>query len=159
MTASAAVGFIGSEHLFNYTAMGDGVNLASRLEGANKLYGTRILLSENTAKLVAEAFWLRKVDVLRVKGKREPMAVYELIGERGGASPADDPRPELIRRYEEAFAAYRGRDWALAEKLLLELSARFGQDGPAEALLGRVREFRLHPPSDAWDGVYVSTSK
>ncbi len=158
-TASVAVGFVGSDHLFNYTAMGDGVNLASRLEGANKLYGTRILLSENTAKLVEQSFWLRKIDILRVKGKKEPMAVFELLSER---TTTDTPPPqhlELIRRYEEAFAAYRTRNWDLAQQILLELSTRFGEDGPTAALVARVREYRQNPPEDGWDGVYISSSK
>jgi adenylate cyclase len=155
-TASVAVGFIGSEHLFNYTCLGDGVNLASRLEGANKLYGSRILLSANTARLVQDHFWLRQVDVLRVKGKKEPMAVYQLLAERG----TDDQRfQQLISAYAHAFDAYRQRNWDAAEKLLLELSERFGQDGPTDALLARIHEFRRHPPPDDWDGVYVSTSK
>jgi adenylate cyclase len=156
-TASVAVGFIGSDHLFNYTALGDGVNLASRLEGANKLYGTRILLSANTAALVQGAFWLRQVDVLRVKGKKEPMAVYQLLGERAAGDPGK--HGPLVEGYEKAFAAYRERRWDDAERLLLELCGSFGEDGPAEALLARVREYRTHPPDDAWDGVYVSKSK
>src|SRR5262249_32769271 len=133
-TAAVAVGFIGSEHLFNYTCLGDGVNLASRLEGANKLYGSRILISANTAALVQDKFWLRQVDVLRVKGKKEPMAVYELLAQR----TTDDQRyRELTSGFGKAFEAYQRRDWDAAEKLLLELCNRFGQDGPAEALLHR----------------------
>jgi adenylate cyclase len=155
-TATVAVGFIGSEHLFNYTCLGDGVNLASRLEGANKLYGSRILISANTATLVQDKFWLRQVDVLRVKGKKEPMAVFELLAAKG----TDDQRyGELTSSFAQAFAAYQRRDWHTAEKLLLELSRRFGQDGPAEALLHRVQEYNAHPPDPPWDGVYVSKSK
>ena len=140
-TSAMAVGFIGSEHLFNYTALGDGVNLASRLEGANKIYGSQIILSENTAALVKGAFWLRKIDVLRVKGKKEPMAVFELMGERGGegaAGGADRAAmlKERIEKYEAAFEAYEGRKWDEAEGLLLEVSGRFGEDGPVTALLG-----------------------
>jgi adenylate cyclase len=155
-TAGVAVGFIGSEHLFNYTCLGDGVNLASRLEGANKLYGSRIMISHNTAVHVKDFFWLRQLDVLRVKGKQEPMAVYELLGERG----TDDERLQrLTGGYAKAFAAYRGQAWDEAEKLLLELSLQFGEDEPIHALLARVREYRLHPPPASWDGVYVSKSK
>jgi adenylate cyclase len=163
-TAHAAVGFIGSEHLFNYTAMGDGVNLASRMEGANKIYGTQILITEATAVLVREEILVRKVDVLRVKGKKVPMAVYEVMGERGG-----DGRPRAglqtenatarIQLYEEALAAYQGREWERAEKLLLEVSERFGQDGPSEVLRERIAEFRQNPPPAEWDGVHVSKTK
>jgi adenylate cyclase len=158
-TAGVAVGFIGSEHLFNYTCLGDGVNLASRLEGANKLYGSRAMLSHNTAVKVKELFWLRQLDVLRVKGKLEPMAVYELLGERGAEREADARFGRLTEGYAKAFAAYQRQEWAEAEKLLLELSIQFGEDGPVDALLERVREYRVHPPAASWDGVYVSTSK
>jgi adenylate cyclase len=158
-TAGAAVGFVGSDHLFNYTALGDGVNLASRLEGANKLYGTRILLSENTAKLVKHAFWLRKLDVLRVKGKKEPMSVYELRGERNGPAPETAGHEEIIQRYEQAFVAYQAKDWPRAQALLLELCKEFGEDNASMALLHRVREYALDPPESPWDGVYISKSK
>jgi adenylate cyclase len=210
-TSPAAVGFIGSEHLFNYTAMGDGVNLASRMEGANKIYGTQILITEPTAMLVKDAFLLRKVDVLRVKGKKMPMAVYEVMAERGawhrrpadGAVPSNaalrletaehrqdadatpehrqdangtgehrqdangtgehrqdaDATAERVRLYEEALGAYQKREWENAQRLLLELSQRFGQDGPAEVLQERIHEFLKNPPPPDWDGVHVSKSK
>ena len=157
-TTSAAVGFVGSSHLFNYTALGDGVNLASRLEGANKMYGTRILLSETTAAQVKEQFVLRKVDVLRVKGKKLPMAVFELVAERGGAGDTPGAR-EKAAAYEGALAAYQRQEWAGAEKMLLELLEKFGQDGPAKTLLGRVTAYRVAPPGGDWDGVYVAKEK
>ena len=105
-TTSAAVGFIGSEHLFNYTALGDGVNLASRMEGANKIYDTQILVSESTASQVKKYFYLRRTDVLRVKGKKQPMPVYELLAERTSAANAD--LDERIRIYETAFFRLSG---------------------------------------------------
>lgn len=156
-TTTVAVGFIGSEHLFNYTALGDGVNLASRLEGANKLYGTQILLSESTADLVRDHFLLRRIDVLRVKGKKQPMPVYELLAGRDGAPSPD--LEERIHGYESAFAFYQSRNWSQAEQLLLELSTRFGDDAAIKALLARVQDFRRSPPPPEWDGVYVSTTK
>ena len=154
-TSPAAVGFIGSEHLFNYTAMGDGVNLASRMEGANKIYGTQILITETTAALVKEHFWLRRVDILRVKGKKVPMAVYEVMGVRS----ADEKMAERIRLWESALDAYMARQWDESERLLLEVLRWFGQDGPAEVLRERVTEFRKNPPPDNWDGVHVSKTK
>ena len=162
-TASVAVGFIGSEHLFNFTtAMGDGVNLASRMEGANKLYGTQILISETTAALVREQFSMRRIDVLRVKGKKKPMGVFELMKE--GA--ADEEIAERIRGYEGAFNAYQGRDWDRAEKILLEVCGRFGEDGAeAEAALLQQKKKKIPhtamraPRRRIGTGVFVSDTK
>jgi adenylate cyclase len=161
-TTSAAVGFVGSEHLFNFTALGDGINLASRLEGANKMYHSQIMLSETTATLVRDRFLLRKLDVLRVKGKKQPMPVYELLAERPPTAATGTATADLeakIRAYEDALAAYQAQKWDAAEQKLLELCARFGEDGPAQALLDREKDFRAHPPAADWDGVYVSTTK
>lgn len=156
-TTDAAVGFTGSSHLFNYTALGDGVNLASRLEGANKLYGSRILLAESTANLVREQFILCKLDVLRVKGKREPMAVYELLGEKG--CDGGEKLEMFARRYESALGNYQNRHWNAAEQELLELQDRFAENGPIKALLKRIESLREHPPVDDWDGVYEAKEK
>jgi adenylate cyclase len=155
-TATAAVGFVGSEHLFNFTALGDGINLASRMEGANKIYGTQILVSETTAALVGGEFYLRRMDVLRVKGKSQPMAMFELMGEK---TVADARLAERIAGFERAFGAYQSCRWDESEKILLELSAGFGQDAAVDALLARVRDYRRVPPPEGWDGVYVSSSK
>jgi adenylate cyclase len=150
-TTQAAVGFVGSSHLFNFTALGDGVNLASRLEGANKIYGTQILVSDNTASLVKELFVFRKLDTLRVKGKKQPMAVYELVAEAG-----KDGDTAAVR---EKIALYQSQQWDHAEKTLLELSEKFGQDAPATILQGRISKFRNDPPGGQWDGVYVASEK
>jgi adenylate cyclase len=150
-----AVGFTGSSYLINYTVLGDSVNLGSRLEGANKLYGTRAMISESTAALVNDRFVLRQLDVLRVKGKLKPMAVFELIAE--GA--ADETTARRVKLYEEALRLYRKQRWDEADRILLEMAGEFADDGPAKALRTRIGYYRQHPPGVDWDGVYVAKEK
>jgi adenylate cyclase len=149
------VGNLGSTFKFSYTVIGDSVNLGSRLEGANKLYGTRIMLSETTAAIVGEHFILRKLDLLRVKGKQKPIAVFELIRE---CTPGEE-RSELFTRYEEALNLYQTRRFEQAQELLTALKRDFPEDGPTDTLLDRVLELRENPPGPEWDGVYVAKEK
>jgi adenylate cyclase len=150
-----AVGFTGSSHLINYTVLGDSVNLGSRLEGANKLYGTRAMISESTAALVKDRFVLRQLDVLRVKGKLKPMAVFELIAE----GEADERTARRVRLYEDALRLYQKQRWDEADRILLEMAGEFADDGPARALRARIGYYRQHPPGAQWDGVYVAKEK
>ncbi len=150
-----AVGFTGSSHLINYTVLGDSVNLGSRLEGANKLYGTRIMLSQSTADQIKDQFVIRQLDVIRVKGKLKPMAVYELIAE--GKPDAGIARK--IDKYQEALKHYQSLQWDQADKILLEIRAEFPEDGPAKAILERIAHYREDSPPADWDGVYVAKEK
>jgi len=149
------VGNMGSSYKFSYTVLGDSVNLAARLEGANKMYGTRIMLSESTAAIVRPMFTVRRIDLLRVKGKLKPMAVYELMSE--GA--VDERTADLIARYEGALSVYTAGDFAQAGEMLQSLSQDFPSDGPTATLMKRVKRLIQHPPEEAWDGVYVATEK
>jgi len=154
-TGDCAFGNLGSPEKFNYTCIGDACNFASRLEGANKLYGTRILLGHATARLVRGRFVMRKIDMLRVQGKKEPKAVYELIGE----GEADPGTASLIKSYETALGHYCVGEFDAAEKFLLDVLTRFPQDGPSRELIARITHFRDAPPPADWDGVFVAKTK
>ncbi len=154
-TGLVQFGNMGSSKKFNYSVIGDAVNFASRLEGANKFYGTHLMLGQTTAEIVRSDFALRKLDVLKVKGKKLPATVFELLGE---GAPAAAVRG-LVQRYESAFEKYQSQDWPASERILLEVLQEFPHDGPSTVLLERVRTYRHEPPGQKWDGVYVAKSK
>jgi adenylate cyclase len=148
-TGEMLAGSIGSEFMMNFTVMGDAVNLASRLEGANKAYGSRILLSEATARSVADAFEVREIDRILVVGQSAPQTAYELLGKKGDLSVA---QAQMRTRYAEGLAAYRGRRWADARAALEGALEATPSDRPSQALLDRVANCELHPPPVEWDG-------
>jgi len=154
-TGPMVFGNMGSSQKFNYSVLGDSVNLASRLEGANKFYGSRILIAQPTAEQVKDHFLLRKLDVLRVKGKLKPMAVYEVLGEAGAGGDLAFRAAE----YDAAFALYTQQKWDEAAGRLQSLLARTPADRPAAALAERVAYLRDHSPGADWDGVYVAKGK
>ncbi|MBF0500148.1 MAG: CHASE2 domain-containing protein [Candidatus Riflebacteria bacterium] len=156
-TAEVIVGYMGAEDAqMNFTCMGDGVNLASRLEGANKQYGTLLMASEATYLLARESVTGRFLDLLTVKGKHEPVKVYELVS-RKGAEPPDWAEHAAI--YERGLGLYQGRNWTQAEEAFMDVLTRWPEDGAARTYLNRCMEFQATPPGTDWDGVYRLTHK
>ena len=161
-TGPASVGNMGSALHHAYTALGDTVNLSSRLEGLNKEYGTHILVNESTYAAVKDAgFLFRELDIIRVKGKLQPVTIYELVGKL--ADLQQDPKfPELQQRLREFAAArelYRRRDWGQAQHALQNILDRTPDDGPSRMYWKRCQEYLFDEPPVGWDGVFTMTHK
>ena len=148
-TGEALIGSIGSEFMMSFTVMGDSVNLASRLESANKFYGTRSLVTEATFAGAGSVVEAREIDRLIVAGQTQPQIVFEIMG-RAGALSAE--QITLRAHYSEGLAAYRARRWDEATSAFRAAIATAPGDGPSLVLLARAEKFRVNPPSADWDG-------
>jgi adenylate cyclase len=155
-TGTMIVGNMGSKERFDYTVMGDSVNLGARLESANKSYGSRILIGETTYQMAKDEILARKLDLIQVKGKGQPVLVYQLLGLK------EDATKEILAKiqlFEKGFDFYLQKEWnkaLLYFRKILELDA---MDFQAKIFIQRCMYFNEHPPAEDWNGVYILSHK
>ncbi|MFP4644649.1 MAG: adenylate/guanylate cyclase domain-containing protein, partial [Spirochaetales bacterium] len=145
------VGNLGTERQMDYTIMGHAVNLAARLEGVNKQYGSSILVSEETRRLAGDRFLFRRLDRVRVVGVRQPVQLYELLDERDAASAK---LVERVDAFEQAIEAFRAHDFAEAGRIFAEVAEAAPDDTAAKRYAQRCEQYKTNPPPAGWDGVY-----
>jgi adenylate cyclase len=155
-TGDMVAGNMGTQRKMNYTIMGNSVNLAARLEGVNKLYGTWILTTDFTAEGNMDRFVFRKLDRVRVIGIHTPVQLRELVAERNDMAPE---QLDFLEQFSQSLDTFERREWKKAEQQFAALSERNPADGPSQLYLNRSRDYLKKPPADSWDGVFNMTQK
>jgi adenylate cyclase len=155
-TGEMVVGNMGSKDRLIYTAVGDPVNVASRLESLSKEYGVHVVVGEAALAAAPGVFVHRFLDLVAVKGRAEPLRCYELLARTGALDPAAERR---LGRYHDAIDLYRARRWEEALRLLDELARERPDDGPVALYRRRARQLLAVPPPEDWDGVFIADFK
>ena len=150
-TGEMVVGNMGTPRKMDYTIMGNSVNLAARLEGVNKQYGTWVLASEATIDKAGDEFLTRMLDRVRVVGINTPVRLHELVEEKSGASRE---QTEGIEIFHDGLVAFENKEWEKAEKIFQDVLRVLPEDGPSAVYIDRCKKYRESPPASSWDGVF-----